>query len=143
VSLTKQPTWKYVGRLGDVDPITYGGGFVYEDESGVYSPELQWFEPTPDEVWEELGDKTPVQTYRILLEKDSKNEWWYDKLNELAPFTGLSLEYLEGLATSATASKASLYESLIQYWGPENFDSYPQTLTESDARQKFAEELKR
>ena len=36
---TKQPKWKLIAQLGDVNPIDYGGYFIYEDETGVYPPE--------------------------------------------------------------------------------------------------------
>lgn len=46
--MTNQPQWKLVAQLGDVDPISYGGYFIYEDETGVYAPEAEHLE-SPDE----------------------------------------------------------------------------------------------
>ena len=48
-----QPIWKFVANLGDADPITYGGFFVFTDETGVYAPEAELLEePTEDfKLW--------------------------------------------------------------------------------------------
>lgn len=36
-----QPKWKLIANLGDVNPIEYGGYFVYVDETDVYPPEAE------------------------------------------------------------------------------------------------------
>lgn len=66
---TQQPEWKNVGHIGDVDPIAHGGGFVYVDTTGVYPPELTWFEPGSDEQWHKTEGKTPLQVYRTVLDR--------------------------------------------------------------------------
>jgi hypothetical protein len=140
---TKQPKWKIVGHVGDVDPISYGGGFVFVDETGIYSPELAWFEPATDEEWHEKDGESKLEYSRILLEKDSTIEWWYPRLNELTSFLGVSLVDLQIAAMSANpVTLAQLYSDLIAYFGVEEFDSYPVTLTEKEANEKFAAELR-
>ena len=52
---TKQPKWKLIAQLGDVNPIDYGGYFIYEDETGVYPPE---------------GEKL------LIIDEDSDNSTW-------------------------------------------------------------------
>ena len=48
---TKQPKWKFIANLGDTHPITYGGYFIFIDETGVYPPEAELLqEPSDDEV---------------------------------------------------------------------------------------------
>ena len=36
-----QPVWSCIANLGDVNPIDYGGYFVYIDTTGVYPPEAE------------------------------------------------------------------------------------------------------
>jgi hypothetical protein len=36
-----QPQWKLIANLGDVNPLDYGGFFVYRDETGVYEEEAE------------------------------------------------------------------------------------------------------
>ena len=141
--MTNQPIWKYAGHIGDVDPIAYGGGFVYTDETNVYGPELTYFEPGPDEEWHDKGGETKLTVYRVLLESGSC-EWWYSKLSEVAEFTGQDIADLERIATSPISplELASLYSDLIHYFGPHDFDSYPTETTENEAYAKYAEEMK-
>ena len=138
-----QPEWQYIGRIGDQDPIAYGGGFVYEDKTGVYAPEITWFEPAPDRDWHETGGKTPLAIYRLIIERDSKSEWWYDKLSDVANSNGLTIEDLQKLAHSGeTMPRAALYWDLLGYFGPYQFDQEPVTMTEDEAYEKYAEEMK-
>ena len=55
---TQQPRWKNVGHIGDVDPIAHGGGFVYEDSTGVYCPEMTYFETLDDGTWVRMRGNT-------------------------------------------------------------------------------------
>ena len=140
--MTNQPTWKCIGHVGDVDPIAHGGGFVYVDETGVYGPEMTWFEPAPDEQWRETEGGTPVQEYRVLLERGVE-EWWYGKLDSLADSTGVPVEEYRRIAQSGEPLKlAQLYYDLIHYHGAHEFDSYPVTRTEEEAYAKYADEMK-
>ena len=142
---TKQPVWKCVGHIGDVDPIAYDGGFVYVDETNVYGPEMTYIVAGSDSDWETLGGKTPAMLYRIMLESSEPNtpEWWYSKLGSIAEFTGIPLMELETMAQSKDPlTLASVYAVLIAYFGPHEFDSYPSKLTEDEAYEKFSEEIK-
>jgi hypothetical protein len=141
---TKQPSWKFVGHIGDVDPIAYGGAFIYVDSTGIYCPEMMWFDPSSDDVWNKLGNKTPITEYRILLERDSEAEWWYERLDAIACFTGQPLEELQKAAKSMNPlEKAWLYDSLIGYFGVENFDqSHALTMLDWEARRKYRKILK-
>jgi len=138
-----QPKWRHIGSIGDVDPIAYGGAFVYEDTTGVYAPEMSWIEPGTDEQWHEMEGRTPLQVFRILLERDPQHEFWYEKLPQIATYTGQPLEELQQAARSDNAlAKAQLYDSLIRYFGVEELDSYPDTMTEDEAYAKYADEMK-
>lgn len=139
---TKQPNWQYVGHFG-VDPIAYGGGFVYQDVTEVYPPEVTYFEPASDEQWHKLEEKTPVTIYRFILEQDSESKWWYKRLSDIALYTGRPLEEIQLDAHSTNPlTLAQLYSDLISYFGAEEFDSYPITMTEEEAYEKYAGELK-
>jgi hypothetical protein len=140
---TKQPIWKYAGRIGDVDPVSYGGGFIYTDETGVYPPEVVYFEPASDAEWKEKEDAAVLTVYRFILEKDSAREWWFESLSDIAKYTGQNLSELESVArANSPVPLAQLYADLISYHGVENFDSYPVQMTEREAREKYAVELK-
>lgn len=140
--VTNQPIWKFAGHIGDIDPIAYGGGFIYTDETNVYCPEMTWFEPASDEEWHKTEGQTPVQVYRVLLEKDSEMEWWYSRLSEIASYAGQAVQELQRIAHSSNPVElASLYSSLIGYFGIANFDEYPTAITEDEAYRKYAGEM--
>lgn len=139
---TNQPIWKCAGRTGDIDPIAFGGGFVYTDETGVYGPELTFFEPGQDEEWNKKGGMTPVTVYRVMLDSGPR-EWWYPQLENLAKYTGQTLTELETCAKSKDPQTlAILYSDLISYFGAHEFDSYPNTFTEDECYAKYANEMK-
>jgi hypothetical protein len=139
--MSEQPNWKHVGSIGDRDPIAYGGGFIYEDTTGVYAPEVVYFEPAPDEEWHKTEGQTPVTVYRFILERDSQVEWWYDRLSDVAEYTEQMLEVLQAHAIGTLEQRAQLYSDLISYHGAENFDSYPVQMTEDEAYAKYDAEM--
>jgi hypothetical protein len=141
--MTKQPKWKAIGGIGDVDPIAHGGGFVYEDSTGVYAPEMTYFEPSSDETWHKLGGRSPLTVYRVLIERDSTKEWWYSKLDSITPYTGQSLEDIQRYANGSTMERAQLYSDLISYFGAHEFDSYPEQTTEGKAYFRYWREMKK
>lgn len=76
MSATQQPTWKLIVNLGDVNPIDYGGFFVYVDETGEYEPEAELLEVPPDNEAEynripgrPMPAPTPYRVYRFRLDR--------------------------------------------------------------------------
>lgn len=142
--MSEQPKWKHVGGTGDVDPIAYGGGFVYVDETGVYAPEMTYFDPESDEEWHEHGENTPLRVHRVVLEREPEKEWWWDKLPEVASTCGSTVEEFQADARSEDPLvRARVYGDLIQHFGVEEFDSYPNTTTEGEAYEQYKEEMRR
>lgn len=139
---TNQPKWKYATYVGDIDPIAYGGGIVYQDETGVYDPEMIWFEPALDKECQKDSDNCIVTMYRMILEHDITREWWYNRLEEVARFCGCSVSFLLNGVDTDIHMKALLYESLIRYFGEYEFDQYPNSITNKEAYTKFKDEFK-
>lgn len=67
--MTQQPKWKYVGNLGDRDPINHGGLFVFVDETGVYAPEAELLELVSGDIEDEYNDDD-----ELVVEGDMKWE---------------------------------------------------------------------
>jgi hypothetical protein len=152
VTETKRPIWKCIGTVGDSDPILEGGGLVYIDETGAYGPEVQWFEPYYDDA--------EVRIYRILLgpgsfitrphgEEEISHEWWWEKLGEVARYTGCtgpgpgSAKELQRAANSRDPmERARLYATLIEYFGADKFDQDPQVLIIDEAYDQYASEYR-
>ncbi len=139
----RQPLWKLVGNLGDVDPVEYGGRFIYVDRRKVYAPELELLEPTDG------GETAPAPwiVYRLVLEPHTLTPvdggpailsdnpfhplmpvWYADKLDQVAESSGTTAEDIRaGLLSSDPVHRAGAYGILVDYFGPTEFDQYPRT----------------
>ena len=157
-----QPTWKHVGSIGDKDPIAYGGGFVYIDTTGVYAPEMVWFEPGTDEQWHKTEGATKLQAYRFVLEPPRfktlrggqwdttkpenmvwHNEWFVKDLASVATSCGHGshMYLLRGLLSKDPMQRARAYWDILGYFCVHEFDSYPVEMTEDEAYSRFAAEM--
>ena len=118
-----QPRWRMIANLGDADPVTYGGFFVYVDRNGVYPPEV--------EVLEERDPDNGIPhwtMYRAIVERDPAGEWWYLDLDKVAASCGRTGDVLRAdLESTDPIAQALVYRDLIGYFGSQEFDSYPRT----------------
>jgi len=138
---TKQPKWKRVGTIGDINFVEYDGGIVFVDETGGYCPELEYVQNMPE-------PHNDAYVYRILLEPlklspngnlipaaydsswsypiESYTEWFDDSIQQVASQVGMDrAEFIKALTSDNPIARASAYEELARYHGWENFDSYP------------------
>jgi hypothetical protein len=168
----RQPIWKCVGHIGDIDPIAHGGGFVYADDADIYPPEMTYFEPASDENWERYGRNAQVTVYRLVLDPPRfktltekgkglyfsseelpaserndtwywYNEWYVKDLPGIAESVGSStFSLLRGLMSKNPLHRAFVYGELIGHFGPHEFDSYPLQMTEKEAYKRYANELR-
>lgn len=142
---TKQPKWRYITNLGDVNYLEYGGAFVFEDETGVYAPEL------------EIYDRDGNSMSRVVLEPHTYENgvlsdnpyhkdmeaWYASKLPAVADCVGHDVELIRtALCSSQPVDRAIAYTHLIAYFGVFEFDNYPVKLTPKEARERYAKLLK-
>ncbi len=162
-----QPEWQYVCTIGDRDPIAFGGGFVYKDLTGVYAPELVYFEPGSDEDWHKTEGETPLQAYRLCLDPPRfktlihgnyksdftpaergkswnwYNEWFVSDLPSIASSAGTTAcTLLRRLFSKEPRRRAWAYYDIIGHRGAYQFDQYPVTMTEDEAYARYDSEMK-
>jgi len=150
---TQQPDWELVGTVGDVDPLGYGGGFVFRDKTGVYDPEIEYVEPIGDGG--SRDDVQSVTVYRVVLEPHtfidgvlSDNKFhpeypvWYAKdLQSICQTCDCdSGELIGQLCGDDPMERARAYMSIASYFGWGELDSYPLHLTPSEAEERYAED---
>lgn len=150
---THQPLWKLVAQLGDAHPLDYGGLFVYEDQSGVYPPECAKLVPPEDS--EADSPVAKWTEYRFILEpctfingilSDNKFHpehpaWFADSLESVASFIGQSkADLIVALVDGSAKDKAWAWESISEYHGFGNLDSYPLTLTRAEVEARYPRE---
>ena len=160
MSDTKQPVWKLIANLGDVNPLEHGGYFVYVDETGVYEAEAELL--ITDE--NESSPEYEYTAYRFILERCtlingilSANKFhpdcmaWFgyrDKdrpqdsdLNDVAKFADMP-DIAELLCSENPVDRARAYQVIGDYHGWDNLDSYPLALTRAEAEERYSTELK-
>jgi hypothetical protein len=148
-----QPNWKFIANLGDRNPIEYGGYFVFDDTTRVYSPEAELLiEPQGDID----SDKARWTIYRFILEPcthingilsdnkfhPDKRAWFANDIGSVSNFVGISLaELVDMLCNGNSENKAIAWRAIGDYFGFENLDSYPLSLTLAEVKTRYAEIL--
>jgi hypothetical protein len=136
----RAPTWKLVAQLGDENPLEYGGYFVYIDETGAYTSEAEYLI--------EMLDGT-FTAYRFILEPCisvngvlSDNPYhpetpvWFDKdIDRVSESCGIDLIPL--FCTPDPVQRAIAWREVGEYYGFENLDNYPLTLTKKEAKKRY------
>lgn len=153
--MTNQPSWKFVTNLGDVNPLDYGGLFIYRDETGVYPPEMERVERVEGDELE--IHRAPLDRFKLVEghlvpfgwdetwphAASAYKPWFEDDLQKIADFIDMKREHIvEALCSDDPIRLAAAYRAIGDYHGWENLDSYPLTLTEEEARERYDEELK-
>lgn len=115
-----------VERVGDVDPLTYGGGTVFEDDDGGFTLEYT-YGPTDDEDYEEDDENYEHTVYRVDLHQSladflAYNDW--ADLDDVGRSVGATAQELRQ-CSETTLGRARLAEDIAGYYGWENFDNYP------------------
>ena len=138
---TKQPVWKQVGTIGDINFIDHNGGPVFVDETNVYCPELEYVQNMPEPDGDAFVYRVPLDHLKLsptgkLIPRgydatwphpeESYTEWFDEDLESVAKFCGISrAEIVEALISDNPMARASAYEAMAGYCGWENFDAYP------------------
>lgn len=158
--LPGQPDWEFVANLGDANPLTYGGYFVYRDRTGKYGEEAELLI-----VDEGRGGRHTYSVYRFGLDQlklvdgylvslsyrpdwpypvEKYDEWFHEKMDDVAGNIGVTKEELEKAFTSTNSlMRAEAYRAVGDYHGWENLDAYPLTgLTREDVEKRYADELR-
>ena len=147
---TQQPAWNLVAQMGDIHPIEYGGKFVYEDATGVYSPEIEVLEePATDggKTWTVSRFICEPCTFVNGILSDNKYypesaAWFANKLNEIADYGGVPVETLISSFTSgSTVDRAAAWIMLAGYVGLYELDQYPLKLTLEEVEARYSAEL--
>lgn len=139
--MTAQPKWKLVAQMGDVNPMDYGGFFVYVDETGVYAPEAESLE---------LNEGGKYTAHRFTLEPctyidgvlsdnpyhPKSAAWFADDIEKIQACTGI--DGLVALFCSQDPiERATAWRAVAEYSGLENLDSYPLTLTKKECKKRY------
>ena len=145
---TKQPVWKLIAKLGDVNPIDYGGAFVYEDATGVYDPEVELIATEEDcERWTVYRFSIDPCTFINGILSDNKfhpelTALFADSLEAVAETYGRAAsDIIHSLTSGTLQDRAQAWLNIGNYHGMENLDSYPLTFTDrAEVEARYASE---
>ena len=162
--MSKQPDWKFIGNIGDVNPITYGGAFIYEDRTGVYAPEVAYIDTdNSDEL-----EKGTWRVYRFSIEPCtfdnailSDNRFhpehpaWFAQpesrrgerpqdttyLSNISDFVGITpVELIAMFLSPDLRVRAQAWLHVGEYHGFENLDTDYETFNYREVKRHFAKE---
>ncbi len=138
------PKRRKLGRIGDVNPIDYGGGYVVSDANATmveYFEGLDGNERAQRLSYEDDGDekidKLKVKLYHVDLGKDAQDFLRdYDWVNwtEVADVNGQTTASYTPSELRSPLARARAIEEAAGYHGWDNFDSYPTTTTVGELR---------
>lgn len=149
MTMTKQPNWKLIANLGDVNPIDYGGFFIYEDTTGVYAPEAEILlepadEPSDAEEWTVFRFCLEPCTYVNGILSDNKFHpaqpaWFAADLASIASLVGMELDaMIQAFTGDDIVARARAWQAIGFYHGFSNLDSSPHTLTRTEVAARYA-----
>ena len=150
--MTKQPKWKFVANLGDVNPLDYGGYFIFEDQTGVYPSKAEKYDTDTHQAYRIMlgsrflldGHLIPLSIVQASLTHSLPHpirdyiDWFDDSLQSVSDCMGMDKDTLiKMFCSNDSLELARAYELLYDYHGWENGDSYPLTLTEEEAEKRY------
>lgn len=122
-----------LGSIGDCNPLDYSGGFVYEDEDGIY---LVWIEPEDDND----EDDAMVDVYETDVPENVMHEYpeMWEKIITSAGHKMSTPEYESAFAANADPMKRTLaIWDLANYWGWHPVASAPIRMRRSKAKNYY------
>ena len=138
-----QPKWKCVANLGDVDPVEHGGLLVFIDEAGHYPPEVEKIDPDVNGKWEVHRAVLETCTYVNGVLSDNPFHpnmpaWFADDLGSVSAAMGMEREELiRKFSSDDAVQRAEAWRCVADYWGWQNLDQYPLTLTRREVEQRL------
>lgn len=134
---TPQPDWELIAQLGDVNPLDYGGYFVYRDRNGNYPEVAEYLDVDGDYV-----EEATYTVYRFILERCmylngvlSDNPYHTDHAVWFAD--GITRENAADFCSPDPVVRAHAYREIAEVWGWHGFDHYPLELTRQEAEERY------
>lgn len=148
--MSSQPNWICRANLGDMSPCEHGAGFVFEDLTGVYAPEMECsfeIESTPNKLKWLVFRFTLEQctwTNGVLSDNEfhpGKPAWFADTMESIAQHTGATLEsFIADITRGTLCERAQAWRAIGEYHGFENLDSYPLVLSQEQIIERYSHE---
>jgi hypothetical protein len=135
-----------IGSVGDVNPIEYGGGFIFSapETGGPWIEYYYGMESEHPDVQDDPDDVPDLSAvvYRVDLHKNGREFLnWYDWIDwdDVAGSTGLDVaEYTTPSRLKKAQARALAIQDAAGYYGWHEFDSYPLQLTLGELMERWS-----
>jgi hypothetical protein len=146
MTTTKQPTWELLAEIGDINPVEYGGMFLFKDTTNVYDPEIENIVVdvvkvvNDEEQYQYSVYRTPITkcSYENGVLSDNKyhpdHEVWFAKdLSMVADYADTTAaKLISDLCSDTLTARAMAYALIGDYYGWHELDHYPLTSADRD-----------
>lgn len=120
---------KYIGVIGDMNPIEHWGGVIYD---AGYGPHMTYFQ-SYDAEGEEM-----VSVYDFPIDDNALEDLNWVDWDAVASYIDMDVDELKGHATSNNIlARASVYEAVGSYQGFGELDPNQQEMTLKSAEGKY------
>lgn len=125
-----------VGNIGDVNPIEYGGGFVFKNEYGYFVEYTHGMESDCPDV--EKLSRCELALYSVPVPDDVFSDHDWVKVEEVARTIGADPEELRKAGSSNNVmERVRALEDIASHWGWNELDHYPQTVKASELKRRW------
>lgn len=140
-----------VTTIGDVNPIEYGGGYLFLcKDRGRSDYHLEYTHGTESEEaaeglseYEPAYSRVPLTLYRVDLPDDVWGDHSWAKVEDIAQSMGADPEELRRAGSSPDPrERAYALESIAGHWGWHELDNYPLSMTVSELRKRWYRALR-
>lgn len=154
---------KFICNLGDVNPLWYGGEFIYRederdsieilelsqrDEKGKRTYIIYTFDI--DKLYKLVIDNVPyLLLYDYKKEEDFEKksnefkklaEWFSDKIEDVCYLLGANKEeFYHNICSEDVRLRANSYMMLVKYFGAYTFDNYPVILSIEQIKERYSQ----
>lgn len=133
-----------VSGFGDLDPIGYGGGFIFDYGEGRFQAELMecHYEDDPNRVYVYRYDLDQCSYENGVLSDNPFHPdhaaWWAKSIDAMAENVGMEpAELIRLFCSPDPMERSEAYWTIAQYHGPDELDPYPLELTAAEARRRY------
>jgi len=131
---------KKITSVGDVNPIEYGGGFVYSEDGNRWIEYTSGVEDVEDAPME--GDPgyedIKLTVYLVAVEDDVFGWHSWAKIADIARTSGYAKQDLKAAGKSSKLrDRVWATEAIAGMWGWYELDNYPITLTVAELGERW------
>lgn len=124
-------------RAGDVNPLEYGGGVLFEDARDSYTLEYTYGQEC--DCPQASPEEARLDVFVVAFEgsDDLVREHNWANLEDVSSSSGISVEELRALGTSTPSDKVTFLELIAGHYGWAELDNCPEQYSLEELEEKW------